>query len=309
MAKTLEFFRLMFSFRFLENLSEGASIALSYFFIMGGASKPFIDLSNIEGWISLGMFIIIWYGVMKIILNLVWALLFGKKIKFEIGILEFFHNKLKPVQAQRIVDSDEKEFEENIIKKERRLKKVKHSLHTRKDNWRCYHMQKVKNILAKINANKYTILGSIAAVSSVGVGAYEVVGVGPAAISSMGIIDALTAGGFLGAGALALKGVFGKGVENTENFQERKKLEKDNKAATKSFNIEIETQKFQKNLGISQERALELAKDKKAQLKKEAEQKEAKAFKKKTKKVAKKNGISEEKAKKLLSSENSVKKA
>ena len=285
-------------------------MALSYFFIMGGASKPFIDLSSIEGWISLGMFIIIWYGVMKIILNSVWVLLFGKKIQFEIGILEFFHNKLKPVQAQRIVDSDEKEFEENIIKKERKLKKMTRSFHTRKDNWRCYRMEKIKQLLAKLNANKYTILGSIAAVSSVGVGAYETLGLnGTEAITSMGVMEALAAGGFMGAAGLSLRSIFGKGLEGTQEYQDRKKAEKENKLAAKKYDVNAEGIKLANKLNISKEKGIELAKDKKVQLEKEAEEALLKAENEEAKKVAKKIGISEEKAKELVKERNQVKKA
>lgn len=299
-TKILEIARSLFSFRFLENIGEGAGMALSYFFIMGANSDPFIDLTVIEGWISLGMFIIIWYGVMKIILNLVWLLLFGKKFGLNIGILEFFHNKLKPVQAQRIVDSNEKEFEEQVKRKEKRINKMRKSLHKTKDNWRCYQVGKIKNALDKFNANKYTILGSVAAAGSVGVGMYDVMGLDATAISSMGIIDALTAGGFLGAGVLTLKGVFGKGLEGTAEYKERKKAEKENKLAAKEFNIDAEAQKFVEKLGVSKERGIELAKDKKDQLEKQAKEAEEKALNAKAAKMAKKNGISQEAALKAI---------
>ncbi|MFW6029016.1 MAG: hypothetical protein ACOCRO_02050 [Halanaerobiales bacterium] len=165
----------------------------------------------------------------------------------------------------------------------------------------------MKDILRKANANKYTILGSIAAAGAVGVGAYDVVGVEPTSIDSMSLIQALQAGGFLGAGALGLKAIFGKGLEDPETFEARKAEERKNKEAAKAqkksgeINIQTEANKLMKKHGISEEKALEVAKDKAEQKKKEAAKAEEERRKKKAEKLAKKHGISQEKAMDLLS--------
>lgn len=311
MSKFFEVLRYLITFEFLGGIGDTAAMALSFFLITGATSKGTGSVTNLDALISLGMFIIIWYGVMKIFLNMLWHFLFAKKFHWKIGVLEMLHNRLKPVHAQRIVDSDDKDFDEKVEKNIRNIQKLGKNFR-KKEKRRCQELSRIKKALSQLNANKYSALGTVTALGAVGVGAYEVLGLSEEAVATAGIVEALTAGGFLGAAGLTIKGILGKGLENPEEYNARKESEAKNKAAYKEGKtnsdamIKAEADRLAKKLSISDEKALELAKDKAEKAEKEAKEANAIKLGKEATKIAKKQKVSVDSAIKVVAEKHDV---
>lgn len=261
--------------------------------------------------VSWGMVIIVGYGVLRITLNLLWNILFGKNFHWKIGILERLVSRLRPVRAQTIAEATDEEIEEKALHYMRRLRKVRIM---KKKHGGVRHMG-FKDVMHKVNANKWTILGVgsiagtavLAATGVINPSAVEdvanIVNGMPVADAAEGLIAAVT----LGAGAvLGIKAAIGKGVESTEEFDARKAAEAQEKAeqaqlkASGVLQAQQATQKLVKKLHIPEAKAKEIvamqleSKQEVIQAQLEAERQ------KKVQKLAKKLHISEAKAAEIV---------
>ena len=107
------FFKGLFNLPALQEIKD--LIYSGIMFVLYQDSVEGQSLTNIEVIdyvIRFGMLIIVWYGVIKIVLNVVWRILFGKPLLWKVGILEVFFGRLKPVYAQRMADITDAEIEE-----------------------------------------------------------------------------------------------------------------------------------------------------------------------------------------------------
>lgn len=215
--------------------------------------------------------------------------------------------------VQRIVDSDDKEFDEKVEQKLRKISRFSRTFRKQKEDRRCSELGRFKSALEKLNANKYSILGTATALGAVGVGAYEVLGLSEEAVASMGVIDALTAGGFIGAAGLTIKGIVGKGFESTDEYKARKAEEAKKKAdakAGKQFDseeaIKAEAKIIAKKHEVDEDKAMELAKHKVEKRKQEAKRAAALERGKQAEKFAKKEGVSVDRAKTFIAEKHNV---
>ena len=259
--------------------------------------------------ITVGMFIIIWYGVVKILINILWKFLFGKPLIWEVGVLDMLFKKLRPIYVQRVADMTNKEIEETTDHFVDKLHRLRQKIIDNKQGG-VARMNKIKafakSLYKKVWANKKTnaAIGTIGAMAITGVAffAHARYGFNPLGLSSHDFAKLLTAEAVAGIGLIA-PGVLGVGYQSPEQFEKMVAAKKRAKLAQKQAKIEgkvitpaIEAEKLAKKLGIAIEAALpivqEQAKAKQAAVvkKQQAVQKLAVA------KLAKKLGISEEQA-------------
>lgn len=184
--------------------------------------------------VSWGMVFIVGYGVVRIALNLLWNILFGRNFHWKVGLLDRLFRKLKPVRAQEIAEATDEEIQEKAlqyIRKFKRVRKLKKHGGVKK--------MSIKNVIQQVNANKWTILGvgsivATGAMAATGVVSADtldqVVGLVngmPIEQASEGLISATAMGAtaFLG-----IKAALGKGIETTDEYKARKEQEAQLKA-------------------------------------------------------------------------------
>lgn len=256
--------------------------------------------SSIVNW---GMAFIVGYGVIKILLNIIWHLLFGKGFKWKIGILDILFKRLKPVRAQEIVEATDEELEE---KASRYVKKI---LRARERKHGGVLFMAMKDVLKNINANKWTLLGVTGATAVTGLAvtgvidlstASELLNIAQNVPSTESIVTtAVTAAGI----ALSVKAALGKGIETTEEYDARKAKEVAAKQVTPESKKAASVAKLVKKLGISEAQAINVYNEQQKtaaaeEAKKNAAKNEAAAIK-----LSKKLGISVDAAKKALESQ------
>lgn len=306
------FFKAIFSGHIFGDIRDMIFSAAMYLIYRDSFGND-IELTNVDViniFIQLGMVIIIWYGVMKIVLNVVWKLFFGKKFEWKVGILEIFLRRLRPVFAQSIIDQTEDDLEEKTDRYVASINKVARRI--RKDNTRrCCTMSVIKNLLAKLNVNKKTntAVGTIGALA-VSVGGYFAsdVGVIQQAYDAMGISPAgVLAATSIAAVALVIPGVLGTGRQTKEQFEimlEKKKVERLAKKVAKTAGVPKKTQAdraadYAKKNNISVALAMQIVKEQDAKAQADAAQKREAREEKVIASIAKKSKVSIEMAKQI----------
>lgn len=293
----------------------GITMAILYRGTIEGSEITNIQILN--GLISMGMFIIIWYGVMKIIINTLWIFLFGKRFDWKIGVLELLLAKLRPVHAQKIIETTEEEVEEKSSRYAKSLKRIRHKL-TKDNTRRCCKLSFIKNKVGKLKTN----LRTNTAISTLGAlvvtaGGYVAEINGVQVSSFIGIpIEALLVGEVFAAGALIAPGIMGAGYQTKEQFEtmlrekkEKKLAKKEAKAKGVTVAPEVEAAKLSKKLGISQEKAMEIVRERNLVKAKKAEELQKAKDAKQAIKLAKKLNITTAKAQEIIKSQEANKKA
>ena len=259
--------------------------------------------------ITVGMFIIIWYGVLKILINIIWKFLFGKPLIWEVGLLEMLFKKLRPVYVQRVADMTDKELEETTDIYVNKLHKLRQKLFNNKQGG-VARMEKLKGlakiVLRKVWANKKTnaAIATVGAIAITGAAylAHARLGFNPLGLSQHDFVKLLTVEAIAAVG-LVLPGVLGAGYQTVEQYEKMSVAKKRVKAAKKQAKIEgnvvtpaKEAEKLAKKLGIAIEAALPIVQE-------QVRAKQAAAVKKKQageklaiEKLAKKLFISEDQA-------------
>lgn len=307
--------------------------------ILAGFSSAFYMTftSVADGGISLANIIITWgtafivgYGVIRILFNMLWLLLLGKRFEWKVGILDKLVNKVRVVKVQKYAYMTDDEIESNALLLADRIMKRKR----RKDGG-VKKMGIWKKVLDGVVANKRTIV-AVGAVVAGGVltatGIVDPLAVAQIAEAGLNNPDPLIAATTLGGVAfLGIQGILGQGVETPTQYKERVAVKKEEKAEVKQAKADgtyaakktaaklmkmgfpqetaqqfvgtqlAEAKKAAEQLEAEKLAMIELEKEEKAQkLLKEAQEKEALEFEKKAKKLAAKTGMPLEKAKELL---------
>lgn len=115
---------------------------------------PITNVEFINVLITVGMFIIIWYGVIKIFANVIWKFLFGKQLEWKVGVLEILFRKLKPVYLQKVASMTDEELEETTDTYVQKLHKLRQKI-TKDNTRRCCGLEKIK-AFAKSVLKNYT---------------------------------------------------------------------------------------------------------------------------------------------------------
>ena len=307
--KIIGFFKGLFNLPALQEIKD--LIYSGIMFVLYQDSVEGQSLTNIEVIdyvIRFGMLIIVWYGVIKIVLNVVWRILFGKPLLWKVGILEVFFGRLKPVYAQRMADITDAEIEEKTERYFESFSKVTKKI-TKDDTRRCCKMNVFKNMLAKMNVNKKTntAIGTLGALA-VGAGGYFAEMNGVPVSNVIGVpIEAVVAASALASVGLVLPGVLGAGRQSKEQFEVMLKQKKDAKLAkkkAKAAGVPKQTLgeravAYAKKNNVSEALALQVIKEQDAKAQAEAALKREAREEKIIASIVKKQNISPEMAKAL----------
>jgi hypothetical protein len=181
--------------------------------------------------------------------------LFGRNFEWKIGLLDKLFKYLRPVRAQEIAEATEEEIQEKALQYMRRLGKVRIL-----KSHGGVRLMGIKNLLQKVNANKWTILGAGALTAG---GVLSGLGlVDPASVKDVAdmVVNGLpleqgaegiaTFVGLGAAGVAVYKSIFGKGIESVEQFQARKAEEAKVKLEQKQLKAsgQVQAQKAVTNL-------------------------------------------------------------
>lgn len=264
-------------------------------------SGSFLDSAS--GWANLfiawGMVIIVGYGVLKTVVgNILWPILFAKKLNLNVGILEKLFRFLKPIKVQRIIETTDEDNQDKIIEYVEYIEKTRRMFSGK--TRRCLGMN-FKKILATINANKFTILG----VGAVATGAVlQGFGVIPPLSADLingimqgDVLDIATTAGLLIGGVAALNAMAGPGIESEAKAKQRVQAKKQGKVIDPNAIDENEAKKLAKKLGIEVEQSKLILKSKIDKAMKDAQAQQAAKELKIIQKLAKELGITEEQAK------------
>ena len=178
--------------------------------------------------ITIGMAILVSYGVMKLIINLVWLSLFGKKFEWKVGLLEIFYKHLR---VNRIVRMGDVNDLEEVIQAEQVVEIIKNSrekIRQESGRWKKM-MNKLSLFFKNFGRNKKTNTALI------GVGAifltafdYLLMRFGITNESIVGLISGnpdifaeLIAAEVVALSAVLSMGIKGKGFESEEEAQVR----------------------------------------------------------------------------------------
>jgi len=178
--------------------------------------------------ISIGMAILVSYGVMKLVVNIIWLLLFGKKFEWKIGLLEIFYKHLR---VNRIVRMGDVNDLEEVIQAEQVVEIIKNSrekIRQESGRWKKM-MNKLSLFFKNFSRNKKTNSALI------GVGAifltaidYLLMRFGITNESIVGLISGnpdifaeLIAAEVVALSAVLSMGIKGKGFESEEEAQVR----------------------------------------------------------------------------------------
>lgn len=297
----------------MKNLLNNNFISERFAQLTGGAYILFTSAQGLDpavikiGWaeaiISWGTAIIVGYGVLKILLNMLWILFFGKKFEFRIGILELFARKVKPVKLQKWITMTDEELEE---KASLYAEKITKKAREKKQHGGALKMGFFKNVWNGVVANKQTILG----IAGAGVGAAIFVANPELAAQAQNFVggDFANLEGGLGlaiaavTAGLTINAAVKQGIETPTEYQLRIEEKKALKAEIKqakadgTFDLEKTKTKLMKQYGITEAKANEIVAEKLAALKAEAEAEKAAEKDAKAAKLAKKLGITKEKA-------------
>lgn len=201
------------------------------------AGLVMIQLTNIDVFgqdgllnsiISIGMAILVSYGVMKLLINIIWLLLFGKKFEWKIGILEIFYKHLR---VNRIVRMGDVNDLDEVIQAEQVVEIIKNSrekIRQESGRWKKM-MEKLSLFFKNFGRNKKTNSALI------GVGAifltavdYLLMRFGITNESLIGLISGnpdvfaeLIAAEVVALSAVLSMGIKGKGFESEEEAQAR----------------------------------------------------------------------------------------
>ena len=240
-------------------------IGIGFFMRAGRSVDQVFSIADII--ITWGMAFIVGYGVLRIVLNLIWNIFFGRDFKWKLGIVEKLFLRLKPLQIQEKVQKAITDDQEESVKRMKVIMKKRRNGGGVKMGF--------KKFMSKLNANKWTILGVTSIASVTALGAFGVVDVnsaidflgnlnnlGAAENISQGVISTAVIAGAAGVG---IKSVLSAGPESVENFQARKAEEKAAKALRKEnkANGTGDLERIQRNLmrkiGLSEDEAKAIA--------------------------------------------------
>ena len=208
-------------------------VGIGFFMRAGRSVDQVFSIADII--ITWGMAFIVGYGVLRIALNIMWNIFFGRDFEWKLGILEKLFLRLKPIQVQNKV-------EEAVIEdKEISVKRMKVIMKKRQKGGGV--TMGFKKFMSKLNANKWTILGVGSIVGVTALGAFGIVDVnsatdllgnlnnlGAAENISQSIISTTVIAGTAGVG---IKAVLGAGPESIEQYKIRKETKKALKAEAK----------------------------------------------------------------------------
>lgn len=201
-------------------------VGIGFFMRAGRSVDQIFSIADII--ITWGMAFIVGYGVVRIALNIIWNIFFGRDFEWKLGILEKLFLRLKPIQVQNKV-------EEAVIEdKEISVKRMKVIMKKRQKGGGV--TMGFKKFMSKLNANKWTILGVGSIVGVTTLGAFGIVDVnssldllgnlnnlGAAENISQGVISTTVIAGAAGVG---IKSVLGAGPETVEQYKLRKETKK-----------------------------------------------------------------------------------
>lgn len=312
LKKIGDFFKGLLNFPALQDIKEGfLSLIMYVFYADASGATSLTNVQIMDSLIQVGMLIIIWYGVIKILLNLLWRFLFGKKLEWKIGILELFFGRLKPVYAQRTAEMTDAEIDEKTERYLEQISKVTHKI-TKDDTRRCCKMKFVKNLAAKarVNLKTNTAIGTVGALVVAAGGyiasgdvavvdtVYNAVGIGPA--------EALAATAVAAAG-LVVPGILGKGRQTQEEFAKMLKEKKDAKEAKKAAKaagapaktVQERAEAYAKKHNLSVQLATQIVKEQDAKAAQEAAEAKKAREEKIVAKIAKKQNVSEAMARQI----------
>ena len=319
----------------MKNLLNNNFVSERYAQLLAGGTYLFVAnkaSTGIEsgvmgiGWaeviISWGTAIIVGYGVLKIAFQILWMLFFGKKFEFKVGILELLARKVKPVKLQEWATMTEEELDKTASLYAEKI--TQQSRKRKKTHGGALKMGFFKNVWNGVVANKQTILG----IAGAGVGAALFVTNPELAAQAQNFIagDFANLEGGLGlavaavAAGLTINAAVKPGIETPTEYQLRVEEKKAIKAQIKedktngTFDLAKTKAKLIKDYGITEAKAQEIIAEvpeaeitkyaiiaeKLAALKAEAEAQKVAEKKEKAEKLAKKLGITVEKAMEIV---------
>jgi len=189
--------------------------------------------------ITIGMAILITYGVIKLIVNVLWLALFGKKFEWKVGLLEVFYKHLR---VNRIVSMGSVENEESAIQAEQVIELIKNSrekIRQESGRWKKM-MEKLSLFFKKFSVNKKTN-SALIAVAAMFLTAldYLLLEFGITTTSLIAtiagnpdIFSELIAGEIVALSAVLSMGIKGKGFESEEEAKIR--IENQSKVKTEA---------------------------------------------------------------------------
>lgn len=253
--------------------------------------------------IKWGMAIIVGYGVLKILIgNILWPVLFGKKMELNIALLEKFYKFLRPIRIMKTIETTDEDEEKKTLEYLDRIEKTRQLLKPK--TRRCLGMD-FKKALEVLNANKFTILGVGAAGAWVilqGLGVVAPLDGELIAGVLQGNVEAVVqVGAALALGGLAINAQVGPGFEKPEavakRVAEKKQAKQLKLQKAADGENEVAIKKLAKQLGIADEQAKIVIKAKAEKAAKVLQEQTAKKEAAIVAALAKKLGVDEAQAK------------
>lgn len=225
-------------------------VVAGFFVIVFASNQLFGQDGILDNIITLGMAVLVLYGVMKLGMNILWLFLFGRKFEWKIGVLEIFFRHLKVNRAIHYAENNDESSRqaEQVVEM---LKNSQRKIRQKSGRWKKM-IEKLSLFFKNFNRNKKTNLALVSVVAMV-ITALDHFAA-QFGILNVSVLEHLTQNAeifeaLIGAEALALaaiitQGIKGAGFESEEQAQAR--IAKKQEAQTEA-NKNAETAKVEAN--------------------------------------------------------------